>query len=423
VISINQHNNSKWSHSIVFHSRLFFTVIILTLFNACSSGASLKRPKGAPIYYPYSLQSRFVESSNSNETLLRSTGKGLSVGAAIEDAKKAGGWYILYGGDRSLLKKPLYKNGKADVEGDFFESVEMFIRYESPLKSKRIIDDIVYVELIIKYDVGAMRRYLEENSVIQSQKTLTSEFGKPTIGVLSIDNTEISRVSATAINEYLIDRGFEVFDLSNEKVKDETINKLSEFEGIIDPTFATALESATDVTIKVGASVRDSSESTVNTSQAAVEAVAMYTASGKTIAASTGQSPSRLQGQSNLMVIEASHDVGDKLTLQILKSWSRQKDTGRAFKVILMSGVKEIDYAFYDHLRKISYRNSDVKRVGSGQGLSSYIVFLSPHRYKNGYDVFRHLQKVWVNESPLELVKDSGALIILKAGETSGISL
>jgi len=348
--------------------------------------------------------------------MLRVTGKGESVPDAIADALRAAVWYVLYDGDRPLLVKPLHKSGHVDLGERLFQQADSYIRYQSNLKGKRIIGGVVHVDLVVRVAVGRVRQDLAGAGVRPASHELAADVGLPTLAVRTDSTSPAARAAATTMLEYLQDRGFEVFDISDARPQNEFIKQLAQLEGIIDPAFVPALDTTSDIMIKVSASVSTGRRHGHGTVQASVTVAAHEVASQKMLGAATGHSPERVGSEEGMVAHEAANDAADKITAQIRSAWGRQEQAGRPFKVVLqMQGDEDgpaSDSALYAALKSVSSR--PVKRLTAGTGLSVYLVHA--RGFTNAFELFDALRRAWRGPEGLQKVHDAGAFLIVRAG-------
>ncbi|MGC6418001.1 MAG: DUF6175 family protein [Bradymonadia bacterium] len=397
---------------------LSLTLGLLWLIGCGSAPVVLKHSAGTPAYYPFSRQVSFIESSTTGETMLRVAGRGHDVPSAMADARKAGLWYLFYAGDRPFFKQDMGSQGFGDIERQLFLSHADFIRYESGLKSKKRLAGETRIQMVVRYDVAALKNRLSRSGALASTDAVAETVGLPSIGVIGATASKANQTAIATMREYLQDRQFEVFDLSNKVIQDRAISQLARLEGVIDPSFGSALESATDILIRVDASIATGRVGRMATAQGAVSIAAFDVASGSSLGSSTGRSPARVGlTDPNNAAAEAANDAADKITQQLLSSWRRQGKVGRAFKVVLMSpldSANQMDATMYDSLRRVAKAGRPIRRTGSGQGISSYILYADSKVYPNAFELFGAIKRAWAGTNQLTKVKDAGGLLILK---------
>ena len=68
----------------------------------------------------------------------------------------------------------------------------------------------------------------------------------------------------------------------------------------------------------------------------------------------------------------------------------------------------------YDSLRRVAKARRPIRRTGSGQGISSYILYADSKMYPNAFELFGAIKRAWAGTNQLTKVKDAGGLLILK---------
>ncbi len=386
---------------------LGFSFLVL-LISSCA-----KKPECVPnkSHLPLSKQATFVESTSTVEVVIRATGKGCDVESAIEDAKKAALWYILYAGDRPVLKTSQEREEFERVEKLIFSRVDDYVRWQSDIKDKRKQGVYTLVTVLVKLDKGLLEEDLRRRDVIKATEDILEEVGYPIIYV-AYEN-ERGKVAATTIQEYLQDRGFEVFVKSGSEKVDNIVKEITALEGIADPHFALALQAGSDILIKVDVSTSSRRVSGVKVEKASVTVQAYQSTTGKLLASSTGYSPERKVTDVNSIIQEAAQDAADKITFQIKKEWTRILKKGRPFKVVVIAGERGgvIDENVYSALKRIS--KGRIRRTASGKNVFTYIVYVKD--VNNAFELYRVLKDKYEGFGPLEKVMDTGYMLILRA--------
>ena len=365
---------------------------------------------------PLSRQVTFVESTTTGETMLRASGRGRSVQGALVDARKAAMWFVLNAGDRPLLASAADKGRAARIEPDLYRDAGQFVRYESRLMSKRRIGGQTHVQVVVRLDVAAIKARLAAAGVVASVAQVSEQVGLPSIAVVGSRARGAAAVAVTTLQEYLQDRGFEVFMLDPNGTQDRGIAAIAALEGIVDPAYALALGSKADIYVKVQVSDGAGNRSGVATRTASVIVTAHETASGRLLGSTTGHSAERVVAGLDAITQEATNDAADKVTAQINKAWKTQLGRGRPFKVVAMTdgpAGEDFDRALYEALKGMSKR--PVKRLGAGSNLSSYLVYI--REMANAYELFGVLRRKWRGPGSLSRVRDVGGLLVVKGGD------
>ncbi len=384
-----------------------YFIILSLLFVSCA-----KKPECVPnrSHLPLSKQATFVESSSTVEVVIKATGKGCGVESAVEDAKKAALWYVLFAGDRPILKTGEEREEFERVEKLIFSRVDDYIRWQSEIKGKRTEGAYTLVTLLFKIDVGLLKDDLRRREVIKTTEEILEEVGYPVIYVAYEDKE--GKVAATTIQEYLQDRGFEVYVKSGSEKIDRIIKDVTALEGIADPHFALALQAGSDILVKVDVATSSRKVAGVKVDKASVTVEAYQTTTGKLLASSTGYSPERKVTDINSVIQEAAQDAADKITFQIKKEWTRILKKGRPFKIVLITenGNEAIDESVYTTLKKIS--RGRIRRTASGKNVFTYLVYVKG--INNAFELYKVIKEKYGGFGPVEKVMDTGYLLVLR---------
>ena len=396
---------------------LFLGVISLTTTIFLSCGSSSKNAcKVNTSYEPLSRQATFVESTTTGETMVRATGKGCSFEQATIDAKKTAIWYILYVGDRPLLKTLEQKKKAKQVVKEILSNPDIYIRWQSDVKSKRKEGNYLLLTYLFRIDINALKEKLEESGTIKSTEEVAEKIGLPTIAVLGKKSDDLTSTAITVIQEYLQDRDFEVFVNEQTTKLNNIIKKVAIIEGNISPLYQTALQLGTDIYLSVEASVNSEYKYGSKYYKASVRAKAYETATGKMLASSVGYSPSRQVSSPEAVVQEATNDVADKITSQIIKAWIKEIKRGKPFKVVVFTQEKyleKVDGILYRTLKKLSKR--PVKKIAAKDGTLSYIAYLKG--FDNSYELYSKLKEMYNGPGTVSKVMDVGSLLIIKISD------
>ncbi len=387
---------------------IFGIPLIVLFFLSCA-----KKPECVPnkSHLPLSKQATFVESTSTVEVIIRATGKGCSTESAIEDAKKAALWYLLYAGDRPILKTEEEKEEFEGVEKLIFSRLDDYIRWQSDIKDKRIQGVYTFVTILVKLDKGLLEDDLRKREVIKITEDILEEVGYPIIYV-AYENDR-GKIAATTLQEYLQDRGFEVFVKSGTEKIDNMIKEITALENIADPHFALALQMGSDILIKVDVTTSSRKVSGVRVEKASVTVQAYQSTTGKLLASSTGYSPERRVTDVGSVIQEAAQDAADKITFQIKKEWTRILERGRPFKVVVFAdeGGEVIDENVYSALKSIS--EGKLRRTASGKNVFTYIVYVKD--VNNAFELYKILKTEYEGFGLLEKLMDTGYMLIMKA--------
>ncbi len=398
--------------------RLYLSLVLVFGAFLLSCGAKGEACKPNPSPFPRSRMATFVESYSTNEFLIRATGKGCNVDEAIEDAKKVAVWFVLFGGDKPLLKTPEERSKFSKVSNQIFSNPDEFIRWQSDVLEKKREGKYTLITYNFRIDVGALKERLISEGIIKSTEELAEELGLPTVAVLSKQRDELSRFAITTLQEYLQDNNFEVYVAEQAKRTNSLIKKVVAFEGNPDPLYALALQLGSDIYVETRVRLSRRVVGGVEVKKASVIAKAYETATGKLLGSSTGYSPERDVSDYAPLVEEATHDVASKILSQIKRSWIREVKRGKPFKVVVFTSANQrrrVERSIYRILKKLSKR--PVKRVAVGRTVMSFIAYIKG--VDNAYDLFTQIEEMYRGPGKVEKVLDAGSFLVIKAGSGS----
>ncbi|NPA40519.1 MAG: hypothetical protein GXO57_08780 [Thermodesulfobacteria bacterium] len=397
-----------------FYFELISVVFLVLIFQGCmQSKPKCVVPQGPE---PFSRQATFIESTSTGESMVRATGKGCTFNQATLDAKRVAIWYLLYAGDKPILKTPDAKRKAKPIVDEILSNPDLYIRWQSDVKDKRYEGPYVLVTYLFKVDVNALKQKLIDAGVIAPVEQLAEEVGLPTIAVIPEAQKPGIGTAVTVFQEYLQDRDFEVYVPEQNTVVNKIVKKVATLEGNVDPYYAMALQLGSDVYIRVNVDVAEMQEYGKVFKKASVRAVAFETATGKQIGATTGYSPAREVVGIDAIVEEAAHDAADKITSQITKSWIKEARKGRPFKVVVLTTpdeMSQVDEAIYFGVfKKLTHR--PIKRTASGKSIAAYVVYIKG--VSNAYELFMKMKELYHGPGSLQKVMDAGSFLIIKAG-------
>ncbi len=393
-------------------------MFFLVLAGCMKSEPTCKMPQGVE---PLSKQATFIESTSTGESMIRATGKGCDIESATLDAKRAALWFVLYSGDRPILKTPEEKAKAKPVVEEILKNPDQYIRWQSDVKDKKYEGAYVLLTYLFKVDVNGLKEKLQSAGVIKNVEEIAEEIGLPSIAVIPVQsNKEGIKTAITTFQEYLQDRDFEVFIPEAGAKVNEIVKKVTMLEGKVDPYYALALQLGSDVYVKVDVNVSKEYKYGQTFTKAVVMATAYETATGKQIGSSTGYSPERAVSLVDAVVEEAAHDAADKITSQIKKSWIKEAKKGKPFKVVVISSEEnfsKVDEAMYFGVfKKLSRR--PIKRLASGKNTISYLVYIKD--IPNAYELFMKIKELYKGPGKVEKVMDAGSFLIIKVGAPEG---
>jgi uncharacterized lipoprotein YmbA len=390
-------------------------IIAALLAASLVAGCASKKVAKPVSVLPVSSEVKEVESTSSTETLLRATGKGSSVQAAIADARKASVWFLLNAGSKPLLKTKDDRRGMRSFENELYTNVDKYIRHTSDLKSKKKIGDSTVVEVMVRVDVQMLTEFLVDNEIIVAAEDISETVGLPTISILAMDSNGNVDVAKNTMGEYLTDRDYEVNVVEQSGKLNKIVGKVAKLSGNVDPTYAWALEAGSDIYLEVKVNTQTGKVSGVATKKASVTAKAFETSTGRQLASSTGHSSERAASGYDALIQEAANGVADKVISQIRKKWLKEVKKGKTFKLVAFSSESEgrdVDAAIYKALKAMA--SGPVKRIAAGKTSFQYQARVKD--MTNAFDLLDKLAAKYRGPGNLEREMESGTLLVVKAG-------
>jgi hypothetical protein len=402
--------------------KIIIMVVALTalVFTACKSAPTCQ-PHNQPT--PAIYEATFVESSSTAESMIKASGTGCTVDEALNEAKKTAIWFVLEAGDKPLLKTPAEKTRAVGLAQQMYATPDKFIRWTSDLKSKQTVGGKLKVAYIFKIDVAMISEQLEANGIITSSSEIAENIGLPTLAVFADKGGDWGRTAVTVMQEYFQDNSFEVYASAQQSQTNDLVSKISKLEGAeTDPMHDMALSLGSDIYAKLNYSGGGNQVGGTATAKASITVEVFETASAKMLASTTGYSAERRVTDVNALIQEATNDAATKVLSQIKKEWMKMAETGKPFKITVLSNSEEgarVDETVYGLLRKMSKR--PIKRQGGGKSTFSYIVYVKD--VPNAYELFLNLRDAYDGPGQLEKVSDTGSFLVFKAASDGEIEL
>jgi len=394
--------------------------IAALVFTACKSAPTC-HPHNQPT--PAIYEATFVESTSTAESMIRASGTGCTMDEALNEAKKTALWFVLEAGDKPLLKTPAEKTRAVGLAQQMYSNPDRFIRWTSDLKSKQSVGGKIKVNYIFRVDVAMMTEQLVANGIITSASDIAESIGLPTIAVFADKGGDWGRTAVTVMQEYFQDNSFEVYASAQQSKTNDLVSKITKLEGAeTDPMHDLALALGSDIYAKLNYSGGGSHVGGTATAKASITVEVFETASAKMLASTTGYSAERRVSDVNALIQEATNDAATKVISQIKKEWMKMAETGKPFKITVLSNSSEgsrVDEAVYGMLRNMSKR--PIRRQSGGKSTFSYIVYIKD--VPNAYELFLNMRDKYNGPGQLEKVSDTGSFLVFKAASDGEIEL
>ncbi|HOD53234.1 MAG TPA: DUF6175 family protein [Candidatus Cloacimonadota bacterium] len=393
---------------------------------------------------PESKQASLVEAVSSAEVLVEATGiythkkkkevEKFGVTRAIDDAKKAAVYFVLYGGTDPLLKNsPEITRMEAHVSYFFdMANVNRYISYEDPqLKSKVMIDKGLGVKITKRFKVNKeiLRRDLENFKVLDSRQEVADALGRPQLMVIpevakgknpvdELRNNPVLKHAASVVESHLTAKQYEV--IVPQQI--ESINSLNEAQMMLgdrqeDMAYKLALSIGSDVYVTYSGAYEDAG---YNTKKFAMNVRAFETTTGRLLGTETGYSNAR-QGESLLSIEEAMNTAVDNVLNRVDTYWREDLRNGVQYKFVISINpslsedeVLDIQDLFMDVVKKFSKRSKE--NIATKQTMD-YIIWCDPAKYESSRRLLRDIRKEFDSSafgSKIRPVTTNRKLILLK---------
>ena len=267
---------------------------------------------------------------------------------AIDNAKKAAVYYLLYNGSDPLLSDKESMERFEEIREEVFSPnfIDELVMYVDPKPSRVIsINEGEGIKIInkIKINRAFLREMLEDNLVIYSHQELVQEIGYPQIMVIpaaSGDKTALELLKSDKMNQHAA--GVIESFLSSKRydvivpTQLETVSDLTESISVLDkakkdPVYQLALRIGSDVYLEYSVA---STKGAYETDKVSVTLRAFETTTGRLLGTETGYSKPRV-GEEFVSVEEALLEAITNVTHRIMKYWEDDLYKGVQYKVIL----------------------------------------------------------------------------------------
>ncbi len=378
---------------------------------------------------PRSQQATLVESVSPTEVVVRATGIGYwekgdgkkkdldnyLLEQALDDARKAAVWFILFGGTDPLLKNPPEKTAFIPMQEEFFDiaNVKRFIAWESPdlidRRKREIKKNAEYeltIEKVFKVNKQLLQDELNQRGILSPPEEIAEALGNPFIMVIPAvikgenplellqTNPNISH-AAKVIEGYLTARQYDVVVPEQQAA----LNALTAAQGLVkgideDPSYALALSIGSDVYITYEITIESAS---FNTKKAVVNVRAYETTTARLLGTETGYSPTASASEKAL-IENAVNDAIDKVIARINEYWKKDIQKGIQYRVIVsLTGnfsseeVEEIQMTFLDAWDRLT-KNKNYKDMIVTANTLDYIIWCDPAQFRQSTRLYQKIK-------------------------------
>ncbi|RAP26061.1 hypothetical protein DID74_02500 [Candidatus Marinamargulisbacteria bacterium SCGC AG-333-B06] len=267
---------------------------------------------------------------------------------ALENAKKAALYFLLYNGTDPLLADADSIDRFDSISDEVFSEdfINELVMYVDPKPSRVIsLNDGEGIKVFnkIKINMAFLREMLEDNLVIYSHQELVEELGYPQIMVIpspkdgksSLDllkSDKMNQHAAGVIESFLSAKRYEVIV----PTQLESINDLTESIHIldkakVDPVYQLALRIGSDIYLDYSVAA---TKGAYETDKVSVTLRAYETTTGRLLGTETGYSKSRV-GEEFVSIEEAILGAMTNVVHRVMKYWEEDLYKGVQYKVIV----------------------------------------------------------------------------------------
>ncbi|MCH8011838.1 MAG: hypothetical protein IIA61_07815 [Candidatus Marinimicrobia bacterium] len=399
---------------------------------------------------PVSKEATLIESVSSAEVMIEATGiykskqkkkkkakkdvteKGVK--KAIEDARKATVYFILFGGTDPLISTPQERQRLDKYTSFFFDinNVNTYITFEETEFRKKVKIDGgrgIRVTKRFKINKELLTKDLEARNILEARAELAEAIGNPFIMVMPavqrgespIDllrtNPRIKHAAAV-VESYLTARKYDVIvpeqqaALSDLSAAQQSLAGREE-----DYAYQLALSIGSDVYITFSGTLEDAG---YGTKKYAMAVRAYETTTARLLGTETGYSQGR-QGEVMVSIEEAMNDAVDNVLSRITNYWKDDVKRGVQYKLIVNIStdfdedqIEDIQFAFMDVVEEIA--KSSKENIVTDQTLD-YIIWCDPAKYDKSSKVYRKIKKAFKDaetEGTLRRININRKMILLK---------
>ena len=311
---------------------------------------------------PVSRQATVLDATSPTDLLLDATGiyesdkrtqwgkrrdtRRFGVQNALEDARKAAIYVLLYTSSDPILNSDEEKKAFKAIESDFFESISRYITYEADsVKSKVMIanDTGVKVTVQLKVNREAILDDLAARGILIEQTALLDALGNPFIMVLPqtrtdqtspLDLLESDRAishAANVIQGLLTNRQYDVVIPDQQLFLNNLDNQARTLEAISsDLAYQLALSIGSDIYLDFDII---ETEEAYGTTKIAAQVRAFETTTARLLGAETGYSEAR-QGEVFVSIEEALLLAINTVMARVNAYWKADNASGVQYKII-----------------------------------------------------------------------------------------
>jgi len=274
---------------------------------------------------------------------------------AIENAKRAAVYYLLFNGTDPLLSDADSIKRFDAIADEVFsdEFIDELVMYVDPSPTRVIsINNREGIKVFnkIKINTAFLREMLEDNLVIYSHQELVELIGYPQIMVIPaatsdksslelLSSDKMNQHAAGVIESYLTSKRYEVIvptQLENINDLSEAISEVDKAQK--DPIYQLALRIGSDIYLEYSLST---SKAAYETDKVSVTLRAYETTTGRLLGTETGYSKPRV-GEEFVSIEEALLGAMTNVAHRVMKYWEDDLFKGVQYKVIFKVEAEDL---------------------------------------------------------------------------------
>jgi hypothetical protein len=352
---------------------------------------------------------------------------------AIEDAKRAAIWTLLFSGTDPILKTPEQKRTFEGHQTAFFNSqaLKNYISFEETkfILNQNIPNNGKKITKIFNINLGQLIEDLENRYIIDKLSDIMEVIGYPILLVMPevktgqspidvLRSDDLLKHAAGVIESYLTQKKYDVVVPQQQ----EQLSKLNEVQLLVggqqdDVAYSLALSIGADIYITFSG-VFDNAG--YNTQKCAMTLKAYESTTAKLLGTETGYSNARV-GERAICIEEAVNDALTKVLSRVQAYWKDDMENGIQFKLVVSiapgysdNDIDDIQDSFKSAIRKISNRNRAL--IETNQTLD-YMIWCDPLKYEDAGDVYRDLRDEFARKSwgaKLNSINRNRKMLLLK---------
>ena len=328
---------------------------------------------------------------------------------AIEDAKKASVYHLLYNDTDAILNTAEKKEAFKSHQEDFFKisQINSFFAFEEQKFRKMIeFNDGKSIRIIKRFKVNtkAIRDKLIEKQILNSAQNLIEKVGNPFIAVLPVVNdgenpiqvlkrNSTLRHGVSVVESYLTSRRYDVIVPEQQQEISKIIDATQLVEGNQeDLSYKIALAIGSDIYITLSTTYEPAD---YGTQKAVTQIKAYETTTARLLGTETGYSRGRKRAES-VSVEESVNDAIDRVLSRVNTYWENDLKDGIQYKLIVKIDpdfdsveAEDISFVILDAVNLIANRSK--QNIFTKQTLDMNL-WCDHDEYNQSLSVYRNLR-------------------------------